>query len=401
MKILVINCGSSSLKYQLLDMTDEHVMCKGNVERIGIDGGFITHKFNGKAYKVEQDFPTHTEAFAKMVEMMTTGEGKVIDDIKEIDAIGHRIVQGADRFKDSVIVTDEVIDTIEEIAPLAPVHNMAHVQGLRSAKKVFGDVPNVVVFDTAFHSTMPEKAFMFNIPYEFYEKHGIRRYGFHGTSHRYVSQKAAEFLDKDIKDLKMITCHLGNGSSITAINGGKVVDTSMGLTPCGGIMMSTRAGDIDPSVVTYMEELTGIHGNEMSDYLNKKCGFLGLSGKFTDHRDIDDGDVAGDHRCHLVNEMLAYQIKKYIGSYTAAMDGLDVLVFTGGIGENAPSVRANVCADMDFFGIKLDEAKNQANGHVDGEAVLSTDDSRVKVLGISTNEELMIARDTLKIVSAL
>jgi len=399
MKILVINCGSSSLKYQLIDMADESVLCKGLCDRIGIEGSNITHKTaDGKSFKVECEFPNHTAAFAKMVEMMTTGEGVVISDISEIGAIGHRIVQGADRFKESVIVTDQVIDTIEEIAPLAPVHNMAHVQGLRSAKAVFGaDVPNVVVFDTAFHATMPRRAFMFGIPYEFYEKHAIRRYGFHGTSHRYVSAKCAEVLGKDIKDLKIITCHLGNGSSIAAVDCGKVVDTSMGLTPLGGLMMGTRSGELDPSVVTYMEEITGLHGNDMSNYLNKKCGFLGISGISSDNRDIEIAAAEGNDRAKLVCEMFSYQIKKYIGSYTAAMNGLDAVVFTGGIGENADFVRADVCRDMEFYGIKIDPEKNKVRGVEVND--FSAEDAKVKTIVIATNEELMIARDTLRVVS--
>ena len=398
MKILVINCGSSSLKYQLIDMADESVLGKGICERIGAEGSVITHKTaDGKAFKEQCEFPNHTAAFAKMVEMMTTGESAIIDDISEIGAIGHRIVQGADRFKESVIVTEEVINTIEEIAPLAPVHNLAHVQGLRSAQDVFGKhVPNVVVFDTAFHATMPRRAYMFAIPYEFYEKHAIRRYGFHGTSHRYVSQKCAEVLGKDIKDLKIITCHLGNGSSIAAVDGGKVVDTSMGLTPLGGLMMGTRSGELDPSVVTYLEELTGMHGNEMSEFLNKKCGFLGVAG-VSDNRDIEIASNNGDDRALLVCEMFDYQIKKYIGSYTAAMNGLDAIVFTGGIGENGDFVRAGVCADMEYYGIKIDPEKNKRRGMDVND--FSAPDAKVKTMVIATNEELMIARDTLRVVS--
>ena len=397
MKVLVINCGSSSLKYQLIDMQDESVLCKGNCERIGMDGSFITHKAKGGEWKEEVAFPSHTEAFMKVVEKMTSGEGAVVNDIKEIDAIGHRIVQGAERFNCSVKVTDKVIDTIEEIAPLAPVHNMAHVQGLRSAKKVFGDnVPQVAVFDTTFHQTMPKKAYMFAIPYEFYEKYAIRRYGFHGTSHRYVSLKAAQVLGKKPEELKIITCHLGNGSSITAVDGGKCVDTSMGLTPLGGLMMGTRCGDIDPSVICYMAEVTGIHGNDMSELLNKKSGFLGVSGISSDNRDIEAAAAAGNERAQLVNEMLPYQIKKYIGAYTAAMGGLDAVVFTGGIGENSDRVRKAVCENMECFGIKIDEEKNKLRGLEVND--LTAEGAKVKTLVICTNEELMIARDTKEIV---
>ena len=395
MKILVINCGSSSLKYQLIDMTDESVLCKGLCERIGIDGSKITHKAKGGEWSQEVPFPTHTEAFMKVVEMMTTGEGAVVADKSEISAIGHRVVQGAEFFTKSEIVTDAIIDKIEEIAPLAPVHNMAHVQGLRSAKKVFGaDVPNVVVFDTTFHQTMPPKAYMYGVPYEMYEKYAIRRYGAHGTSHRYVSMAAAKYLGRD--DLKMVTCHLGNGSSISAVKNGKCIDTSMGLTPLAGVLMGTRCGDVDPSVVTYMEQKLGFHGQEMADYLNKQSGLLGISGISSDKRDVTSAAEAGNERAKLACDMLNYQIKKYVGAYAAAMGGLDCIVFTGGIGENDGGVRAAVCEDMEFLGVKIDLEKNKQRGAdiID----ISADDSRVKVLIVCTNEELMIARDTKALV---
>ena len=395
MKILVINCGSSSLKYQLIDMDGEKVLCKGLCERIGIDGSCITHKANGGEWSETVPFPTHTEAFAKVVEMMTTGEGAVVKDKSEIDAIGHRVVQGAEFFVKSEVVTDAIIDKIEEIAPLAPVHNMAHVQGLRSAKAVFGaETPNVVVFDTTFHQTMPKKAFIYGVPYEMYEKYSIRRYGAHGTSHRYVSMAAAKYLNRD--DLKMVTCHLGNGSSITAVENGKCIDTSMGLTPLAGVLMGTRCGDIDPSVVTYMEQKLGIHGQDMADYLNKKSGLLGVSGVSSDKRDIEAAIEAGNERAKLASDMLNYQIKKYIGAYGAAMGGLDCVVFTGGIGENDQHLRAEVCANMEYLGIKVDLEKNKQRGAdiID----ISAEDSRVKVLVVCTNEELMIARDTKALV---
>lgn len=395
MKILVINCGSSSLKYQLIDMTDESVLCKGLCERIGIDGSKITHKAKGGEWSQEVPFPTHTEAFMKVVEMMTTGEGAVVADKSEISAIGHRVVQGAEFFTKSEIVTDAIIDKIEEIAPLAPVHNMAHVQGLRSAKKVFGaDVPNVVVFDTTFHQTMPPKAYMYGVPYEMYEKYAIRRYGAHGTSHRYVSMAAAKYLGRD--NLKMVTCHLGNGSSISAVKNGKCIDTSMGLTPLAGVLMGTRCGDVDPSVVTYMEQKLGFHGQEMADYLNKQSGLLGVSGVSSDKRDVTSAAEAGNERAQLACDMLNYQIKKYVGAYAAAMGGLDCIVFTGGIGENDGGVRAAVCEDMEFLGVKIDLEKNKQRGAdiID----ISADDSRVKVLIVCTNEELMIARDTKALV---
>ena len=395
MKILVINCGSSSLKYQLIDMTDESVLCKGLCERIGIDGSKITHKAKGGEWSQEVPFPTHTEAFMEVVEMLSTGEAAVVADKSEISAIGHRVVQGAEFFTKSEIVTDAIIDKIEEIAPLAPVHNMAHVQGLRSAKKVFGaDVPNVVVFDTTFHQTMPPKAYMYGVPYEMYEKYAIRRYGAHGTSHRYVSMAAAKYLGRD--DLKMVTCHLGNGSSISAVKNGKCIDTSMGLTPLAGVLMGTRCGDVDPSVVTYMEQKLGFHGQEMADYLNKQSGLLGISGVSSDKRDVTSAAEAGNERAKLACDMLNYQIKKYVGAYAAAMGGLDCIVFTGGIGENDGGVRAAVCEDMEFLGVKIDLEKNKQRGAdiID----ISADDSRVKVLIVCTNEELMIARDTKALV---
>ena len=397
MKILVINCGSSSLKYQLIDMTDESVLCKGLCERIGIEGSKITHKAKGSEWSEETPFPTHTEAFMKVVDMMTTGEGAVVSDKSEIGAIGHRIVQGAEFFTKSEIVTDAIIDKIEEIAPLAPVHNLAHVQGLRSAKKVFGDLPNVVVFDTTFHQTMPPKAYMYGVPYEMYEKYAIRRYGAHGTTHRYVSMAAAQYLGKDPSELKMVTCHLGNGSSITAVDGGRCVDTSMGLTPLAGVLMGTRCGDVDPSVVTYMEQKMGIHGQEMADYLNKQCGLLGVSGVSSDKRDVEAAAAAGNERAKLASDMLNYQIKKFVGAYAAAMGGLDCVVFTGGIGENDAHVRSEVCKNMEFLGIRLDEEKNRQRGAdiLD----LTAEGGRVKVLMVCTNEELMIARDTLGLVT--
>ena len=398
MNVLVINCGSSSLKYQLINMQDESVLCKGLCERIGIDGSRIIHKANGGEWTQEVDFPTHTEAFMKVVEMMTQGEGAVVKDKSEISAIGHRVVQGAEFFTKSEIVTDAIIDKIEEIAPLAPVHNMAHVQGLRSAKAVFGEnVPNVVVFDTTFHQMMPPKAFVYGVPYEMYEKYSIRRYGAHGTSHRYVSMAAAKYLGRN--DLKMVTCHLGNGSSITAVENGKCIDTSMGLTPLAGVLMGTRCGDVDPSVVTYMEQKLGIHGQEMADYLNKNSGLLGISGVSSDKRDVENAAKEGNKRAQLAEDMLNYQIKKYIGAYSAAMGGLDCIVFTGGIGENDAALRTAVCENMEYLGVApVDPEKNKMRGLDIND--ISGEGSRVKVLVICTNEELMIARDTKELVEA-
>ena len=397
MLILVVNAGSSSLKYQLLNMDDESVIAKGNCDRIGIDG-HISHKtFDGRKIETECSFPTHTEAFAKLVEVLTTGEASVIKSMSEISAVGHRIVQGAEVFDKTTLVTDEVIDKIDEMKELAPVHNHAHALALRACQKVLPEgVPMVAVFDTAFHQTMPEKAFMFGLPYEDYENYHVRKYGFHGTSHRFVSHALADAMGKDIKDLKIVSCHLGNGSSVTAVNGGKSVDTSMGFTPLDGVLMGTRTGAVDPSAVTYVQEKHGFSAAEMSEYMNKKSGFLGISGISSDNRDITAAAEKGDKRAILASEMLQYQIKKYIGSYAAAMNGLDAVLFTGGIGENAWEVREGVCKDMEFFGIKSDTEKNKSTR---GELIkISTPDSKVEVWIVPTNEELLIARDTLAMI---
>ena len=397
MKILVINAGSSSLKYQLINMDNDEVIAKGNCERIGIDGR-ITHK-TASGYSVTEDcsFPTHTEAFEKVIEKLTSGDGKVIDSVSEISAVGHRVVQGGDIFSKSVIATDEVIDQIEKLSPLAPLHNPAHVLALRACRKVVGDnVPMVVVFDTAFHQTMPSKAFMYGLPYEDYEKYSIRKYGFHGTSHRFVSADFAKRIGKPLDQLKMVTCHLGNGSSITAVDCGKSVDTTMGFTPLDGVIMGTRCGAIDASAVLYLMEKTGMNASEMSNYLNKKCGFFGITGGKSDNRDIEAGVAAGDERCALASNMLGYEIKKQIGAYAAAMGGLDAVVFTGGIGENAIGIRKLACSGLEFLGIKLDEERNVALNH--GEGRISTDDSKVEVWIVPTNEELLIAMDTQALV---
>lgn len=398
MLILVVNAGSSSLKYQLLNMDDESVIAKGNCDRIGIDG-HISHKtFDGRKVDEDCSFPTHTEAFAKLVEVLTTGEASVIKSMSEISAVGHRIVQGAEVYDHTTKVTDEVIDKIDDMSELAPVHNHPHALALRACKKVLPEgVPMVAVFDTAFHQTMPEKAFMYGLPYEDYENYHVRKYGFHGTSHRFVSAALAEAMGKDIKDLKIVSCHLGNGSSITAVNGGKSVDTSMGFTPLDGVLMGTRTGAVDPSAVTYIQEKHGFTASQMSEYMNKKSGFLGVSGISSDNRDITAAAEKGDKRAILASEMLQYQIKKYIGSYAAVMNGLDAVLFTGGIGENAWEVREGVCKEMEYFGIKLDTEKNKSTK---GELVkISAPDSKVEVWVVPTNEELLIARDTLAMVN--
>ncbi|MBR7038304.1 MAG: acetate kinase [Oscillospiraceae bacterium] len=398
MLILVVNAGSSSLKYQLLNMDDESVLAKGNCDRIGIDG-HVSHKTaDGREYSADCAFPTHTEAFMKLVEVLTTGDAAVIKDMSEIAAVGHRIVQGAEVFSETTLVTDEIIDKIDELRELAPVHNHAHALALRACKKVMpASVPQAVVFDTAFHQTMPEKAFMFGLPYEDYEKLHVRKYGFHGTSHRFVSQALAKAMGKDVKDLKIVSCHLGNGSSITAIDGGKSVDTTMGFTPLDGVLMGTRTGAVDPSAVTFVMEKHGFTPAEMSEYMNKKSGFLGVSGVGSDNRDVSAAADQGNKRALLSKEMLVYQIKKYIGAFAAAMNGLDAVLFTGGIGENAPDVREQVCSDMEVLGIKIDTV---ANAGVHGKLCkVSRSDSKVQVWVVPTNEELLIARDTLALIS--
>ncbi|WP_276774025.1 acetate/propionate family kinase [Ruminococcus champanellensis] len=398
MIILVVNAGSSSLKYQLIDMKDESVIAKGNCDRIGIDG-HISHKtFDGRTLNEDCDFPTHTEAFMKLVDVLTKGDASVIKSMDEISAVGHRIVQGAEIFDKPVLVTDEVIQQIDDLKELAPVHNHAHALALWACKKVMpANVPQVVVFDTAFHQTMPEKAYMFGLPYEDYENYSVRKYGFHGTSHRFVSNALAQALGKDIKDLKIVSCHLGNGSSITAVQGGKSIDTSMGFTPLDGLLMGTRTGCVDPSAVTFVAEKHHFTPSQMSEYMNKKSGFLGVSGISSDNRDITAAAEKGDKRALLAKDILVYEIKKYIGSYAAAMNGLDAVLFTGGIGENSDDVRAEVCRNMDFFGIKLDEeANNGCRGQLKR---ISAPDSRVEVWIVPTNEELLIARDTLSLIS--
>ena len=407
MKILVINAGSSSLKYQLIDMDGEVMLAKGNCERIGIDGGHISHKKRVSrdsdefiSYDEDVNFADHTEAFLKLVWALTESDAKVIDDMSEIGAVGHRVVQGAEKFDRSVLVTEEVVQTIDELAELAPLHNKAHVQGIRACQSVLDQsVPQVVVFDTAFHQTMPEKAYMFGVPYEYYEKYHVRRYGAHGTSHRYVSQRAAQLMGKDVKNLKIVTCHLGNGSSISAVNGGKCVDTSMGLTPLGGILMGTRSGSLDPSVVTYLMQRTGMNAAEMDTCLNKKSGYLGLSGVSSDHRDLCAAMAKGNRRARLALEVQAYQIQKYIGAYAAAMNGLDAVVFTGGIGENAADTREMVCENMEFMGLHLDRELNRVSSGK--EIKISEADSPVQIWIVPTNEELAIARDTLAIAESL
>lgn len=382
-------------------MSTETMVAKGNCERIGIDGkiGGSTADVRKFAYDVKLD--NHTAAFLEVKKVLTEGDAKVIDSLSEISAIGHRIVQGGALFKESVLVTPEVIEGIESLCDLAPLHNPAHIQGIRACLDVFGTaVPEAVVFDNAFHSTMPPEAYIFPVPYEYYEKYKVRRYGFHGTSHRFVSARCAELLGKNIEDLKIITCHLGNGSSITAVKNGKVIDTSMGLTPLDGFIMGTRCGAIDPSVITFLQEKEGWTPAQTSEILNKKSGVLGISGVSSDDRDVLAAEEAGNEKARLARSIQHYQIRKLIGAYTAAMDGVDAIVFTGGLGENTVDLRSNVCANLTYLGVKIDEEANQIL-RKGKEGELSTAGSKVRVFVIPTDEELVIARDTKALVEAL
>ena len=405
MKILVINCGSSSLKYQLMDMENESVLCKGAIERIGLEikGGEenVIIKVNDEKFTYDKELPTHTDAFNEVKFILSEGEHKVIDSFDEIDAIGHRFVQGGDKYTKSVLIDAEVERVVEELSPLAPLHNPANLQGYRACRDVVGEsVPQVAVFDTAFHSTMPAKAYMYAVPYEYYEKYGVRRYGFHGTSHKFVSHRVADRIGKDIKDLKIITCHLVNGSSIAAVKNGKVIDTSMGFTPLDGFMMGTRSGGVDPSVVTFIMKKLGLTPDEMDAVLNKKSGVNAISGVSSDDRDICAAQARGNSRAILAHEMQAYEIAKYIGSYAAAMNGVDAVVFTGGIGENGVWLRSKICSYLGYLGVEINENINEKT-QKGAEAELTEPTDKVRVFILATDEELTIARDTAEIVAAL
>mgnify|MGYP001698194110 FL=1 len=397
MKIFVVNAGSSSLKYQLIDMENEQVLAKGLCERIGVTGA-ISHKAaDGRTYSAETPMPTHSEAFEAVVYAMTKSEAKVIDSFDEISAIGHRIVQGGAIFKGSCLVNEKVIEQISELGAMAPLHNPAHVLAIKACIKTFGDkIPQAVVFDTSFHQTMPPKAYMYALPYEYYEKYGVRKYGAHGTSHHYVSDRAAVLENKDKKDLKIITCHLGNGCSITAVKNGECMDTSMGFTPLDGFMMGTRSGTLDPSALTFIAEKENLSAADINTICNKKSGVFGISGVSNDNRDVAAAAEKGNKRAQLAIDMQRYQILKFVGSYIAAMNGVDVIAFTGGIGENDPELREYVCENLSYMGIKIDKDKNNLRG---SEVKISTDDSKVNVYVIPTNEELAIARDTLRLIS--
>ncbi|MBQ3053101.1 MAG: acetate kinase [Clostridia bacterium] len=397
MKIFVVNAGSSSLKYQLIDMENETVLCKGLCERIGVTGA-ISHKAaDGRSYSADTPMPTHSEAFEAVVYAMTKSEAKVIDSFDEVSAIGHRIVQGGSIFKKSCIITPKALEDIDELGALAPLHNPAHVLAIKACIKTFGDKkPQVAVFDTSFHQTMPDTAYMFALPYEYYEKYGVRKYGAHGTSHHFVSDRVAALEGKDKKDIKIITCHLGNGCSITAIKDGVCVDTSMGFTPLDGFMMGTRTGTLDPSALTFIAEKENLTPADINRICNKESGVLGVSGVSNDNRDVAAAAEKGNKRAQLAIDMQRYQILKFVGSYIAAMNGVDAIAFTGGIGENDAELREYVCENLAFIGAEIDKAKNTVRGE---EIKISTENSKVNIYIIPTNEELAIARDTLSLIS--
>lgn len=396
MKVLVVNCGSSSIKYQLIDMENENLMAKGYLEKIGLPDSFLTHTVNGEKHKIEQEVKNHEEGIQLVLQQLTHPEYGVIKSLDEIGAVGHRVVHGGEKFSSSVLINDDVINTMRECIPLAPLHNPAGITGIEACQKVLPNVPMVGVFDTAFHQTLPKKAYLYAIPYEYYEKYGIRKYGFHGTSHRFVSQRVAEVMNKPVEDLKIITCHLGQGASLCAVDGGKSVDTSMGLTPLAGVPMGTRSGDIDPSIVTFLMKNENLTPDQMDTILNKKSGKLGVSGISFDDRDIEKAAAEGNERAKLAIDTFAYQVIGYIGRFAAQMNGVDVITFAGGVGENGIEVRKEICDSLAFLGVKIDEEKNNCRGK---EVEISTPDSKVKVFVIPTNEELMIARDTMEIVN--
>lgn len=399
MKVLVLNCGSSSIKYKLYNMDDKSVLAAGGVERIGLDEAFIKITLpNGEKKKIMHDMPDHKEGVNFVFQCLLNTEFGAIKQLSEIDAVGHRVVQGGDKYSDSVVVDKSVEDGIEELCDLAPVHNAGHLRGIRAVNALMPDIPQVCVFDNAFHSTMPEHAFLYAVPYVLYEKYHVRRYGFHGTSHKYVSQRVCDYLGRDIKTQRIITCHIGNGASVSAVKFGKCVDTSMGLTPLEGVMMGSRSGDIDPSAVTFLMDKLGKKPQEMAEFLNKESGVLGITGISSDMREIEDAAAQGNKRARLALDMYNYRIKKYIGAYAAAMGGVDIIVWTAGVGENQTGTRLDACSNLEFLGIKIDEEANKVRGK---EAIISTPDSKVTVCVIPTDEELVIASDTERLVKEL
>ncbi|MFZ5352611.1 MAG: acetate kinase [Bacillota bacterium] len=396
MKVLVINCGSSSLKYQFINMDNEEVLAKGLAERIGLDGSVVKHTPGSKdKVVIERPMPTHKEAIQCVIEALTDANYGVIGNMKEIDAVGHRVVHAGEKFARSVVIDDEVMAALNECIDLAPLHNPPNIMGIKACQQLMPGVPMVGVFDTAFHQTMPKHAFMYPLPYALYEKYKIRKYGFHGTSHKYVSQKAAEFLGRPLEELKLVTCHLGNGASVAAVDGGISVDTSMGFTPLEGLAMGTRSGDLDPAIIKFIMEKEDMDIDAVNDMLNKKSGVLGISQLSSDFRDVEDAAMKGDEHSQLALDIFCQRVKKYIGAYIAVMNGIDALVFTAGLGENSDIVRKAVCEKMDWLGIKIDLEKNNVRGKLTD---LSTPDAKVKTIIVPTNEELMIARDTKALV---
>lgn len=400
MKILVINAGSSSIKYQLIDMTNESLLAKGQCDRIGIDGGNFKQKnADGTEYKVDVQIKDHAAGIKLIVDALTSKEHGVIDSMSEINAVGHRVVHAGEKFSGSVIINEDIIEALKECSELSPLHNPANLTGIKACEEIMGkDVPQVGVFDTGFHQTMPDFAYMYPIPYEYYKKYKLRKYGFHGTSHRYVTLRAAEMLGKKPEEINIVTCHLGNGSSITAVKNGKSFDTTMGVTPLDGLMMGTRCGSIDPAIVPFLMQKEGLTASEIDTILNKKSGILGISEFTSDNRDIEDGAKNGNERCVLVENMLCHQITKYVGGFAAAMGGIDAVVFTGGIGENNPKYRSVVGNNLKFMGVEVDEAKNAKAMRTSDENDVSTADAKVRMLVIPTNEELMIAKDTYSLI---
>jgi acetate kinase len=397
MKVLVINSGSSSIKYQLLNMDNENVLAKGLVERIGIDGSRIVHKVNGEKNIIEDDIPNHEKGLKMVLDLLVSSDHGVLESLEEIDAVGHRVVHGGERFASSVRINKEVLDTIELMSFLAPLHNPANVMGIKASMELLPNADQVAVFDTSFHQTMPQTSYLYAIPYEYYEKYKIRRYGFHGTSHRYVAKRAAEVLGKKPEDLKIITCHIGNGASVAAVKNGKSIDTSMGFTPLEGLAMGTRSGDLDPAIIEFICKEEEITPKEMLNILNKKSGMLGITKKYSDMRDIEDNAIEGEKVSRMAFDIYEYRIAKYIGAYAAAMNGVDAIVFTAGVGENSPIMREEIAEKyLGYLGVKIDKEINDFKGE---EKIVSTEDSKVKLMVVPTNEELMIARDTKEIIA--
>lgn len=397
MKVLVLNCGSSSLKYQLIDMSNEEVLCIGLVERIGIEGSILKQEKDGVEGKlvVEQPMKNHQDAIKLVLEGVVDPKFGGVKDISEVEAVGHRVVHGGEKFASSVKINDEVMKALQECVELAPLHNPANIMGIEACEAILPGVPMVGVFDTAFHQTMPKKSYLYGLPHELYTKYGVRRYGFHGTSHKYVSQRAAEMLGKNVEDLKIITCHLGNGASVAAVDGGKCVDTSMGFTPLEGLIMGTRCGDIDAAILPFLMEKEGLDAKGLSDLMNKQSGVYGMTGISSDFRDIEGAAAKGDEKAQVALDAYVQRVQKYIGAYVAEMNGVDAVVFTAGVGENGIEIRESIASNMEFLGMNLDKEANKVRGK---ETVISTADSKVKILLVPTNEELMIARDTVALV---